>query len=103
MMKNLKLKTANVLAVIITALCFVFLFLLLKVEVPAPNKDLVNFLSGIMFGTGFGGVIYFLYNFKKDNTGQYSEYSEMGNTSVCPMCGATRFNTEQIEENSEKF
>ena len=103
MMKTLKLKTANVLAVIITALCFVFLFLLLKVEVPASNKDLVNFLSGIMFGTGFGGVIYFLYNFKKTKFEEHSEAYEMGDTSVCPLCSSVKTNVEEFSENTEKF
>lgn len=83
-----KLKTANAVAVMISIFCFVFLLLLLFVEVPQNNRDIVNFLSGSMFATGFGGVVYFLFNFKKDTkdpvpTDSYETF-EYTRCSNCP-------------------
>lgn len=76
-----KLKTANIVAVIITAFCGAYLISLLFIEVPENNRDIVNFLSGSFFGTALGGVIYFLFNYKKSNDNEYDH------TSICSSCG----------------
>jgi hypothetical protein len=53
-------------------------------EVPSSNKDLINFLAGILFGTGLGGVVYLLYNYRKDGQPETEVKSLNFN---CPVCG----------------
>lgn len=52
-----KLKTANLISVLIIVFCAIFLIVLLIIPVPESNKDIVNFLSGSFFGSGLGGVV----------------------------------------------
>lgn len=60
-----KLKTANLISVLIIVFCAIFLIVLLIIPVPESNKDIVNFLSGSFFGSGLGGVVYFMFNYKR--------------------------------------
>jgi hypothetical protein len=89
-----KLKTANVLCGVITVLCFAFLFSLLWIEIPENNRDIVNFLSGIMFGTGFCGVVYFLYNFKKSNNSPDSEELSFSECANCNNKDSLNYQTD---------
>lgn len=60
-----KIKTSNAVAVVIVTFCLLFPFSLLIWEVPTANKDIFNFLTGSIFGTGFSGAIYYLFEYKK--------------------------------------
>jgi hypothetical protein len=65
---EIKLKTANVVAVFSTLLIFTFLFLLLYVEIPRENKDIVTYLSVQIVTVLLGAIVWFLFNYKKDET-----------------------------------
>jgi len=83
-MNPFKMKTANIVAFLFVIFCFGFVYLLVYKEVPSSNKDLINFLAGILFGTGLGGVVYWLYNYRKDGQPE----TEVKNLSFnCPVCG----------------
>lgn len=93
-----KMKTANMVAIIYVIFCFIFICLLLFIEVPRENKDLVNFLSGILFSNGIGGIVYFLYNYKKS---EYDGYNGYNNSNNCYYCGkpTNDYNKNQMNEN----
>jgi hypothetical protein len=83
-MNPFKMKTANIVAFLFVIFCFGFVYLLVYKEVPSSNKDLINFLAGILFGTGLGGVVYWLYNYRKDGQPETEVKSLSFN---CPVCG----------------
>lgn len=93
-----KMKTANAVAVIYVIFCFMFICLLLFIEVPRENKDLVNFLSGIVFSNGIGGIIYFLYNYKK-NRPYGNGYYNNNNNNNCNYCGKPKDSFNEPYEN----
>jgi len=94
-MNPFKMKTANIVAFLFVIFCFGFVYLLVYKEVPTANKDLINFLAGILFGTGLGGVVYWLYNYRKD--GQPQPPKAVGFN--CPFCGKpfNSINTKPIQ------
>ena len=59
-----KMKTANVLAVIITLFCGAYVVMLSFVEVPEKNRDLVIFLSGLFFAL-LAAIAHYFFNYKK--------------------------------------
>lgn len=63
--KFLKLKTANIAAILCIIFSHVCALLLFFVPVPSTNKDLLNFMMGYLLATGMAGAIYYLFNYKK--------------------------------------
>ena len=80
----LKMKTANMLAIIIAICSFIIAFLLFFVEIPKDNKEILIMMIGYLLGTGFSGVVFFLYNFKNNRTSIITPGSN--SNEVCECC-----------------
>ena len=85
-----KIKTANVVAVIIVLFCAIFLVALLFINIPDNNRDIVNFLAGTFYSGALGGVIFFFYNFKKDNkentVNNFQPTETIRQSNICENC-----------------
>jgi hypothetical protein len=87
-MKNnpMKMKTANTLAIIIAFCSYSMGFLLFIVSIPAENKEILIMMIGYLLGTGLNGVIFFLYNYKNNRSGEIVNGSD-GSNEICECCG----------------
>lgn len=55
----------NVLAVIIVLGCFVLMYLMIIKPVPIENKDMLNIVSGFVFGGALAGVVGYYFGSSK--------------------------------------
>ena len=60
-----KTKTQNIVAFMALVFMFSFLTLLLFVEIPDKNRDIVNILVTLLFPSLTGGVLWYLYSYKR--------------------------------------
>tara|TARA_R110000751_G_scaffold40862_4_gene96424 strand:+ start:530 stop:838 length:309 start_codon:yes stop_codon:yes gene_type:complete len=83
-----KMKTANVLGIMFGVFSFIFLFLLCFKEIPQGNVEIVSLLTGVIIGTGIGGVVSYFFNYKKDQKNYIDgDYNE---TDFCHSCGKSK-------------
>ena len=83
-----KVKTANVLGLIIVLMCGGYLTALLFIEVPDKNRDIVNFLGGSFF-TLLGGIGLYFFNYKGKNGEDINEFSDQDQFGGC------KFNSDE--------
>ncbi len=58
----------NILSITIVFGCFVLLYFMMVKEIPAPNKDIVNFASGSVFGGAFTGIVNYFFGSSKNES-----------------------------------
>ena len=76
-----KVKTASILAVVMTILSFGMGYLLFFKEIPETNETVLNVTIGYLLGTGFTAAMVFMYQKVKE---------EIKNQQInhnCPTCG----------------
>jgi hypothetical protein len=62
-----KVRTANIISVLVVFFCFGLLWSLMMVEIPESNRDVFNFLSGIVVSQLIRGVNSNMFNYKKSD------------------------------------
>lgn len=60
-----KSKTQNIVAFMALIFMFSFLTLLIFKDIPDKNRDIVNVLSSLLFTSLTGGVLWYLYSYKR--------------------------------------
>lgn len=75
----MKLKTANIVSVIVALMSYCVLFFLMFVEIPNNNRDLFSFLSGFIFSSFVAGAVFYLFNYRKNTTTNSEEINNNEN------------------------
>lgn len=66
----------NILAVIIVVGSYVLFYFLVIKEVPAPNKDLLNIVAGMLFGGPLAGVVGYYFGSSKNEADKAKKEGE---------------------------
>ena len=81
-----KIKTANVLGLLIFICATSIIVLLFFFEIPDKNRDILNFCLVSYFNIALAGSIYYFYNFKKQEQ-KVEEYNDYGDKELnCTIC-----------------
>lgn len=89
-----KIKTANVLGLLIFMCSTAIIILLFFFEIPDKNRDILNFCLVSYFNIALAGAVYYFYNFRKsekkveEQNDYHNEYVE--NQVVCQDCPKTK-------------
>lgn len=86
-----KIKTANVLGLLIFVCSTAIIVLLFLFEIPDKNRDILNFCLVSYFNIALAGAVYYFYNFRKsekktEENEYHNDYVETQvNCQECPL------------------